>query len=38
MDQLRFFDFSDHLQRLSEADDPLEEIARAFDFEAFARF
>ncbi len=33
--QLRFFDLSDHLKRLSEAGEPLEEMARVIDFEAF---
>ena len=35
MKQLGFFDLPDHLKRLSEAGDPLEELARVIDFEAF---
>jgi hypothetical protein len=35
MGQLGFFDLPDHLERLSEAGDPLEEMARVIDFEAF---
>lgn len=35
MKQLGFFDLPDHLKRLSEAGDPLEEMARVIDFEAF---
>lgn len=35
MGQLGFFDLPDHLKRLSEAGDPLEEMARVIDFEAF---
>lgn len=35
MKQLGFFDLPDHLERLSEAGDPLEELARVIDFEAF---
>src|SRR5215204_2676053 len=35
MTQIGFFDLPDHLQRLSEAGDPLEVIAQAVDFEAF---
>src|SRR5512135_1153875 len=30
-----FVDLSDHLKRLSEAGDPLEEMARVIDFEVF---
>src|SRR5512135_1420047 len=30
-----FFDLPDHLKRLSEAGDPLEEMARVIDFEVF---
>lgn len=33
--QLRFFDLPDHLKRLSDAGEPLEEMARVIDFEAF---
>lgn len=33
--QLRFFDLPDHLKLLSEAGEPLEEMARVIDFEAF---
>ena len=35
MTQIGFFDLPDHLQRLSEAGDPLETMAQAVDFEAF---
>ena len=35
MKQLGFFDLPDHLKRLSEAGDPLEEMARVIDFEVF---
>lgn len=35
MHQLGFFDLSDHLKRLSAAGDPLEEMTRVIDFEAF---
>src|SRR5215203_5150806 len=35
MTPIGFFDLPDHLQRLSEAGDPLEVIAQAVDFEAF---
>ena len=35
MGQLGFFDLPDHLKRLSEAGDPLEEMAKVIDFEAF---
>ena len=35
MGQLGFFDLPDHLKRLSEAGDPLEEMGRVIDFEAF---
>lgn len=35
MEQLGFFDLPDHLKRLSEAGDPLEEMERVIDFEAF---
>lgn len=35
MKQVGFFDLPDHLKRLSEAGDPLEEMARVIDFEAF---
>jgi len=35
MNQLGFFDLSDHLKRLSAAGDPLEEMTRVIDFEAF---
>ena len=35
MDQLGFFDVSAHLKRLSAAGDPLEEMVRVIDFEAF---
>jgi transposase, IS5 family len=35
MEQLGFFDLPDHLKRLSEAGDPLEEMDRVIDFEAF---
>lgn len=35
MNQLGFFDLSDHLKWLSAAGDPLEEMARVIDFEAF---
>ncbi len=35
MKQLGFFDLPEHLKRLSEAGDPLEEMARGIDFEAF---
>ena len=35
MEQLGFFDLPDHLKRLSEAGDPLEEMDRLIDFEAF---
>ena len=35
MGQLGFFDLPDHLKRLSEAGDPLEEMAQVIDFEAF---
>jgi transposase, IS5 family len=35
MTQPGFFDLPDHLRRLSEAGDPLEEMARIIDFEAF---
>jgi hypothetical protein len=35
MGQLGLFDLPDHLKRLSEAGDPLEEMARVIDFEAF---
>jgi len=35
MDQLWFFDLCDLLKRLSEAVDPLEEMAQVIDFEAF---
>ena len=35
MRQIGFFDLPDHLQRLSDAGDPLETMAQAVDFEAF---
>jgi transposase, IS5 family len=35
MTQIGFFDLPDHLQRLSDAGDPLETLAQAIDFEAF---
>lgn len=35
MTQIGFFDLPDHLQRLSEAGDPLETMAQAVDFEVF---
>lgn len=35
MGQLGFFDLPDHLKRLSEAGDPLEEMAQIIDFEGF---
>ena len=35
MDQFGFFDLPDHLNRLSDAGDPLEVLAEAVDFEAF---
>jgi hypothetical protein len=35
MGQLGFFDLPDHLKRLSEAGDPLEEMAQVIDFDAF---
>ncbi len=35
MTQIGFFDLPDHLQRLSDAGDPLEVMALAVDFEAF---
>lgn len=30
-----FFDLPDHLKRLSETGDPIEEMARLIDFEVF---
>ena len=35
MKQLGFFDLPDHLKRLSDAGDPLEEMDRIVEFEAF---
>lgn len=35
MGQRGFFDLPDHLKRLSEAGDPLEEMVRVIDFEVF---
>lgn len=35
MKQIGFFDLPEHLQRLSAAGDPLEELDRIIDFEAF---
>jgi hypothetical protein len=35
MGQLGFFALPDHLKRLSEAGDPLEEMAQVIDFDAF---
>ena len=35
MAQFGFFDLPDHMKRLSETGDPLEEMARVIDFEAF---
>ncbi len=35
MKQLGFFDLPDHLQRILGAGDPLGEMARVIDFEAF---
>jgi IS5 family transposase len=35
MGQVGFFDLPDHLKRLSEAGDPLEEMVRVIDFKAF---
>jgi hypothetical protein len=35
MKRLGFFDLPDHLKRLSEAGDPLEEMARGIDVEVF---
>ena len=35
MKQVGFFDLPEHLERLSAAGDPLEELARIIDFEAF---
>src|SRR5215207_8036381 len=35
MTQIGFFDLPEHLQRLSDAGDPLETMAQAVDFEAF---
>lgn len=35
MNQAGLFDLPDHLKRLSDAGDPLEEMARVIDFEAF---
>ena len=35
MVQFGFFDLPDHMERLSETGDPLEEMARIIDFEAF---
>lgn len=35
MTQSGLFDLPDHLKRLSETGDPLEELARVIDFEAF---
>jgi len=35
MNETGFFDLPDHLKRLSDAGDPLEEMARVIDFEAF---
>jgi len=35
MDQAGFFDLPDHLKRLSGAGDPLLELGRIIDFEAF---
>ena len=35
MDQVGFFDLPDHLKRLSDAGDPLEELGQIIDFEAF---
>lgn len=35
MKQLGFFDLPDHMRRLSETGDPLEEMLRVIDFEAF---
>lgn len=35
MVQAGFFDFSDHLARISKCGDPLEELARHVDFEIF---
>jgi len=35
MNETGFFDLPNHLKRLSDAGDPLEEMARVIDFEAF---
>ncbi|MDP6780679.1 MAG: transposase [Alphaproteobacteria bacterium] len=35
MNQFGFFDLPEHLHRLSAAGDPLEELGRIIDFEAF---
>ena len=35
MKQLGFFDLVDHLKRLSDAGDPLLDLGRIIDFEAF---
>ena len=35
MEQIGFFALPEHLKRLSDAGDPLEEMARIIDFEAF---
>ena len=35
MKQLGLLDLPEHLKRLSESGDPLEEMARVIDFEAF---
>ena len=35
MEQVGFFDFPDHLKRLSDAGDPLEVLSGAVDFEVF---
>ena len=35
MVQFGFFDLPDHMERFSETGDPLEEMARIIDFEAF---
>ena len=35
MEQVGFFDFPDHLKRLSDAGDPLEVLSGAVDFEIF---
>ena len=35
VNQPGFFDLPDHMKRLSDAGDPLEEMSRVIDFEAF---